>query len=100
MVIFKIFFYKRGQPDKYLTSLPDGATIAREFDYRVVHFQNFCWIGLVLLLLPRVEVGVSASFRKMEIEQYQLVIQFLFLEGNSRSEIKERFDAVYGESTT
>jgi len=27
------------------------------------------------------------------------VIRFLFLEGNSRSEIKERLDAVYGDSS-
>jgi len=37
-----------------------------------------------------VESDVSADFRKMEKEQYRSVIQFLFLEGKSRSEIKER----------
>jgi len=33
----------------------------------------------------------------MEKEQYRSVIRFLFLEGKSRSEIKERLDAVYGD---
>jgi hypothetical protein len=37
-----------------------------------------------------VETGVSADFRIMEKEQYRSVIRFLFLEGKSRSEIKER----------
>jgi len=32
----------------------------------------------------------------MEKEQFRSVIRFLFLEGKSRSEIKERLDAVYG----
>ena len=45
------------------------------------------------------EVVVSADFRKMEKEQYQSVIRFLFSEGKSRSEIKERVDAVYGDSS-
>ena len=35
----------------------------------------------------------------MEKEQYRLVIRFLFLEGKSRSEIKKRLDAVYGDSS-
>ncbi|XP_039309549.1 protein GVQW3-like [Solenopsis invicta] len=35
----------------------------------------------------------------MEKEQYRLVIRFLFLERKSRSEIKERLDAVYGDSS-
>jgi hypothetical protein len=48
-----------------------------------------------------VETGVSADFTKMEKEkeQYRSVIRFLFLEGKSRSEIKERLDAVYGDSS-
>ncbi|XP_055633008.1 uncharacterized protein LOC129773427 [Toxorhynchites rutilus septentrionalis] len=33
----------------------------------------------------------------MEKEQHRSVIRFLFLEGKSRSEIKERLDAVYGD---
>jgi len=41
---------------------------------------------------------VSADFRKMEKEQYWSVILFLLLEGKSHSEIKERLDAVYGDS--
>lgn len=45
------------------------------------------------------EANVSADFRKMEKEQYRSVIRFLFLEGKSRSEIKERLDAVYGDSS-
>jgi hypothetical protein len=44
-----------------------------------------------------VEVGISTDFREMEKEQYRLEIQFLFLEGKSCSEIKERFDAVYSD---
>ena len=43
--------------------------------------------------------SVSASFLKMEKEQYRSVIRFLFLEGKSRSEIKARLDAVYHESS-
>ena len=35
----------------------------------------------------------------MEKEQYRSVIRFLFLEGKSRSEIKEHLDAVYGDSS-
>ena len=35
----------------------------------------------------------------MEKEQYGSVIRFLFLEGKSRSEIKQRLDAVYGDSS-
>ena len=42
---------------------------------------------------------MSADFRKMEKEQYRSVIRFSFLEGKSRNEIKERLDAVYGESS-
>lgn len=42
---------------------------------------------------------MSTDFRKMEKEQYRSVIRFLFLEGKSRSEIKERLDAVYGDSS-
>jgi len=49
-------------------------------------------IGLV------VESDVFADFRKLDKEQYRSVIRFLFLEGKSRSEIKERLDAVYGDS--
>ena len=44
------------------------------------------------------EAEVYADFRKMEKEQYRSVIWFLFLEEKSRSEIKERLDAVYGDS--
>lgn len=35
----------------------------------------------------------------MEKEQYRSVIRFLFLEGKTRSEIKDRLDAVYGDSS-
>ncbi|XP_044313292.1 uncharacterized protein LOC123037293 [Drosophila rhopaloa] len=35
----------------------------------------------------------------MEKGQYRSGIRFLFLEGKSRSEIKERLDAVYGDSS-
>jgi len=46
-----------------------------------------------------VESEVSADFRKIEKEQYRSVIPFLFLEGKSRSEIKELLHAVYGDSS-
>ncbi|XP_070854781.1 protein GVQW3-like [Drosophila suzukii] len=36
----------------------------------------------------------------MQKEQYRSVIRFLFLEGISRSEIKERLAAVYDKSST
>jgi len=42
---------------------------------------------------------VSADFLKIEKEQYRSVTRFLFLERKSRSEIKERLDAVYGDSS-
>ena len=63
--------------------------------------QNFSRIGLVVLFLPHVEAGISADFRKMEKEQYRSVIRFLFLflEEKLRSEIKERLDAVYSDSS-
>jgi len=35
----------------------------------------------------------------MEKEQYRSVIRFLFLEGKSHSETKERSDAVYDDSS-
>ena len=35
----------------------------------------------------------------METEQNRSAIRFLFLEGKSRSEIKERLDVVYGDSS-
>ena len=63
-----------GRSDKHLASPPDGASI------------------------PRVEASLSTDFRKMEKEQYRLVIGFLFLQGKSRSKIKERLDAVYSNS--
>ena len=40
---------------------------------------------------------MSANYTNMEKEQYRSVIRFLFLEGKSRNEIKERLDAVYGD---
>ena len=43
---------------------------------------------------------MSSDLTKMEKEQYRSVIRFLFLEGKSRSEIKERLDTVYGDSST
>ena len=36
---------------------------------------------------------MSADFTKMEKEQYRSLIRFLFLEGKSCSEIKERIDS-------
>jgi len=46
-----------------------------------------------------VESAVSADCIKMEKEQYRSVILLLLLEGKSRSEFKERLDAVYGDSS-
>ena len=43
---------------------------------------------------------MSADFTKMEKEQFRSVIRFLFLEGISRRDIKERLDAVYGDSSS
>ena len=42
---------------------------------------------------------MSADITNMEQEQYRSVIRLLFLEGKLRSEIKERLDAVYGDSS-
>ena len=39
------------------------------------------------------------DFREMEKLQYWLVIRFLFFEGKLCSEIKERLDAVYSDSS-
>ena len=41
---------------------------------------------------------MSADFSRMEKEKYQSPIQFLFSEGKSRREIKERLNTVYGDS--
>ena len=88
-------------PDKYLASPPDGTNIAREIYYRVVYslrrlLQHFSRNGLVVLFWPRVEAGVVVDLREMQKEQYRSVIRFLFLEGKSRSEIKEHLDPLYG----
>ena len=42
---------------------------------------------------------MSADFTKKEKEQYRSVIRFLFLEGKSRSETKERLESVYDDSS-
>ena len=42
---------------------------------------------------------MATDFRKMEKEQYRLMIRFLFLEGKLHSEIKEHLDAVHGDSS-
>jgi len=42
---------------------------------------------------------VSEDFTKMEKEQYRSVIPISFLKGKSRSEIKERLDAMCGDSS-
>ena len=85
----------RGRSDKYLVLPPEGATIAREIYYRVVHsrrrlLSKFQSNRTRSFVLSRVETGVSADFTTMEKEQYRSAIRFLFLEGKSRSEIKER----------
>ncbi|XP_070138801.1 protein GVQW3-like, partial [Drosophila bipectinata] len=61
--------------------------------------KNFNRIEPEAFLKPRVEVGKLVNFKEMEKEQYRSVIRFLFLEGKSRSEIKERLDAVNGDSS-
>ena len=40
MLILISRFPLRGQSDKYLASPPDGATIAREIYYRIVHCRR------------------------------------------------------------
>ena len=45
------------------------------------------------------KTGVCADFTNMEKEQNRSVIRFLLLEGISRSEIKERQNAEYGDSS-
>lgn len=45
------------------------------------------------------KAGVFADFKKLEKEQYRLVIQFLFLDKKSRNEIEERLYPVYGDSS-
>ena len=50
-------------------------------------------------VLTACENGVSADFTKVEKEQYRSVIRFLFLEEKSSSEIKDRLDTVYGDSS-
>ena len=42
---------------------------------------------------------MSADFTKTVKEQYWSAIRFLFLKGKSHSEIKERLDAVYDDSS-
>ena len=94
----------RGRSDKYLASPSEGATIAREIYYRVVHsrrrllstFQSNRTRSFILTACGN---GRVRGFYKNGKEQYQSVIRFLFLEGKSRSEIKERLDAVYGDSS-
>ena len=93
--------------DKYLTSPPEGATIAREIYYRVVHsrrrlhqkFQSNRTRSFVLTACGNERVRGFYKNGKRAKEQYRWVIRFLFFEGISRSEIKERLDAVYGDSS-
>lgn len=42
---------------------------------------------------------MSLNFRKIENGQYRWVIRFLLLKEKSRSQIKERLGAVYGDSS-
>lgn len=45
------------------------------------------------------EAVIFADFRQMEKYQYRSAIRFLFLEGKLRSEIKQRLDAIYNDSS-
>ena len=92
------------QSDKYLASPPYGASITRDIYYRLVHslrwlLSKFQPNQTRSFVFPCVEAGVVADFRKMEKERYRSVIQLLFLEGKSRSEVKEHLDAVYSDSS-
>ena len=102
--IQKCFEELRGRSDKYLASLLEGATNVTEIYYRVVHFRRrllskFKSNRTRNFVLTACETGVFADFTKMEKEQYRSVIRFLFSKWKSRSEIKERLDAVYGDSS-
>ena len=94
----------RGRSDKYLASPPKGANIAREIYYRVVHSRRY-FSSKFQLNRTRIFVLTACGnervpgFYKMVKEQYLSVIRFLFLEGKSRSEIKERLNGVYGDSS-
>ena len=65
--------YLWGRFDECLASLPDGATIAKEIYYRVVHcrrrlLSKFQPNRTRCFVWPRVEAVMSADFRKMEKE--------------------------------
>lgn len=94
---------------RYVLSLtPYGANIAKAFYYRVVHsrrrllskFQLSQTCSFVLTARGSERVG---GLWKKEKEQYQSMIQFFslfFLQGRSySSEIKERLDTVYSDSS-
>ena len=87
----------RGRSDKYFTSPPEGATIARKIYYCVVYsrrrlmsnFQLNRTRNFVLIVCGR------EGYYKNGKRANRSVIRFLFLEGKSCSEIKQRVDAVY-----
>ena len=94
----------RGQSDKYLASSPEGATIARQIYCHVVHsrrwlLSKFLSNRIRSFVLTACGNGRVRGIYKNEEEQYRSVIRFLFLEGKSRGVIKERLDAVYGDSS-
>lgn len=67
-------YHIQGRSEKYLASPPDGATLAREIDYCILH-----------------------SCRMLLSIQYQSAIQLVFLEEKSRCDIKPCLHAVYSD---
>ena len=94
----------RGRSDKYLASSREYATIAREIYYCAVHSRRRLLSKLQsnrtrCFVLIACGNGRVREFYKKWKKQYRSVMRFLFLEGNSHSEIKKRLDAVYGDSS-
>ena len=94
----------RGRSDKYLTSLPKGVTIAREIYSRVVHsrrrlllkFQSNRTRSFVLTACRN---GRVRGFYKNGRRAISVGDSILVFGRKSRSEIKERLEVVYGDSS-
>ena len=92
----------RARSDKYLASPPEGATIAREIYYRIVYYRIVYYRrGLLSKFQSNrtaCENGHVRGFYKNEKKAISVGDSILVLKGKSRSEIKERLDAVHGDS--
>lgn len=75
-----------GRSDMHLTTPPGGASKDWIVKISAESVSYACGSKCV------------AEFRKINEEQYTSVNWFLFLERNSHCEIKERLDALYGDS--